>query len=240
MRPFILGILVLLGGATSTLQAQDGNSFGIRLGYFNPKFASTKTQVGSSSDFSGGLSIQLVKDWAREGQSFWRGRLGLGLSTLKSPLSSPDNFYSSNSVSTYLGLGRGRRIELAPFALSYGGEFGIGVRPYNQAKNYYSYSDPLSSYESTNINGNPSASLYGGIFLQLDWNIHRNIWIGIEQRLTASVNYYQETYRSEFSSTQNGITTTTRETSKSTSWSFGSPFYFPSPLFSLTFRPGGN
>lgn len=240
MRPLILGILVLLGGATSTLQAQDGNSFGIRLGYFNPQFASTKTQSGSSSDFQGGLGIQLVKDWAREGQSFWRGRLGLGLSTSRSPLGNPDNFNSSNSVSTYVGLGRGRRIELAPFALSYGGEFGIGVRPYSQAKNYAVYSEPTFRTESTSIVRQPNASLNAGIFLQLDWNITRNIWLGIEQRLIASVNYNREAYETVYSITQNGNTITNRETRKSNAWSFGSPFYFPAPLFSLTFRPGGN
>lgn len=240
MRSLLLGILVLLGGATSTLQAQDGNSFGIRLGYFNPQFTSTKTQVSSSSDFSGGLGIQLVKDWAREGQNFWRGRLGLGLSTSRSPLSNPNNFNSNNSISTYVGIGRGRRIELAPFALSYGGEFGIGVRPYSQSKSYAAYSESAFSTESTTTYNQPNASLNAGIFLQLDWNITRNIWFGIEQRLMASVNYGREVYAYEYSITQNGNTTTTRETRKSTAWSFGSPFYFPSPLFSLTFRPGGN
>jgi hypothetical protein len=240
MRPFILGILVLLGGATSTLQAQDGNSFGIRLGSFDPSFSSYRTQNGTSRSFAAGMNVQVVKDWAREGQGFWRGRLGLGFSASKSPLSNPNAYTTNNAFSTSIWLGRGRRIEFAPFALSYGGEFGIGMQPYNQSKSYFAYGDAFSSYETSSTIQQPSASLNAGVFLQLDWNIHRNIWIGIEQRLYASVNYSQESYESVYAITQNGGTTTTVENRNTNSWSFGNPFYIPTPLFSLTFRPGGN
>lgn len=239
MRQFVFMMLVLLGGATSSLQAQ--NSWGIRVGSFDPTFTFQKDTNSNYSRFDGNLSAQVVRDWAKGDAGFWRGRLGLSLYAAADPLGNQSYYNRSSQLYTSVSLGRGHRIDLAPFAFSFGGEVGIGFSPYTRRKSYNVSNLPGLTTELTQISRNFQGSLGAGMFLQLDWNIHRNIWIGVEQRFLASVVYRTgKLTRTTNSTPDGGSTTTTTEINTQKSFGFAHPFQIPSPLFSVTFRPGGN
>lgn len=240
MRKYIVLMLVLLGGTTTIVHGQNDNSLGIRVGTFNPTFVSTKDDNGATSRFGGDLSLQLVRDWATGEAGFWRGRVGLSLAASRNPLGNEDNYSRSSSLGASIFVGRGRRIDLAPFSLSYGGEVGLGVVPHDLAQSFDRNTLGGTTSESSNSIRNVQGRIGAGVFLQLDWNIHRNIWIGMEQRFIASVVYSSTTQTTTFTTTPTGGSASTNTTeTKQSEWNFSQPFQIPFPLLSITFRPGG-
>lgn len=241
MRKYIYTMLVLLGGATQALQGQNSNSFGIRLGSFDTYVNNTKSSNGGYTRISGGLRMELVKDWAVGESGFWRGRLALNLGRERNPLNV--NTYSNNRAVTGAGLtiGRGRRIDLAPFAFSYGGEGGVSYTPLNRLRTVNYSTSPLNNNQDIRINNQANAEVFGGMFLQLEWNVTRGIWIGVEQRFRCSILYGREVEEETYISTPiaGGAPTTTTSKTISNRISFAHPFEVPTTLFSLTFRPGG-
>lgn len=240
MRKYIAMMLVLLGGTTTFLHGQNDNSFGIRIGTFNPTFATTKDDGDASSRFAGDLRVQLVRDWATGEAGFWRGRVGLSLAASRNPLGVEDAYSRTSYLGASIFVGRGRQIDLAPFSLSYGGEVGLGVVPHDLGESYFRSFSGGTTYESTTAIRNVQGRVSAGVFLQLDWNIHRNIWIGMEQRFIASAVCSSWTQTNTFTTTPTGgsASTNTTETQQS-EWNFLQPFQIPYPLLSITFRPGG-
>jgi hypothetical protein len=239
MRNYLIVLLLLLGSVTNSLQGQNNNSFGLRFGNFNAGISS-----GASSDsensVQGGLALELVRDWATGTAGFWRGRLGLNFG-IGSESVGPGT-RTTLGAGAAIGIGRGHRVDLGPFAFSYGGGGALGFYPINQSRSAYISSDGTTNYEQITESNYSSVGLSGDVFLQLEWNIHRNIWIGIENRFVCSARYNRNasTYTNLTTPVAGGAGLVT-ETTSSTSWvSFSHPFGMPSPLFSLTFRPGGN
>jgi hypothetical protein len=241
MYKLLFVMSMLLGSVTQVLQAQNTPSFGLRLGNFNSQYWRQQSEGQGPTRLDGGLGAQLVRDWARGESGFIRGRLGLSLNATKETFVGTPNYANELAFGASVALGRGRTVKLGSFAFHFGGEGELGVAPYSQRYAYSVSPNSAALRESFQTVAQQSLRASAGAFLQLDWNIHRNIWIGVEQRSLFSLAFVREKQREDFSSTplSGGTTTTLIEESTSNYLAFSHPFDFPTPMFSITFRPGG-
>ena len=235
VHKIILTSLLLVLASVPAL-AQQSNSLGFRLGSFN-----TGLSFEGDDGVNFGLSGQVVKDWARGEQGFLRGRLGLSTAWSGTAFYRKDMRTSNNVHSLMVGIGRGKRKEIGPFALTYGADALVDFKPVARRL----YQDRFETSQELQLQRNGSVGwgvgAAAGIFLQLEWNIRKNIWIGFEQtfRLSYSYDYVQVYNERTNTDLQTGVETHGFASTSYSTTRIAHPFQFTSPLFSVTFRPGG-
>ena len=235
-RSIILALVFCLSGLGA--MAQPGNAIGIRIGTASTGFGLGEAKV---EGVLAGLSAQVVKDWYKSPQGFVRGRLGLETRWAGSAFRTD---FSTDSHKTYqfaVGIGRGHRVTHGPFALTYGADAALILLPFQQNKFNRDESDGTTAATIRNRTRAMGLGFDAGVFVEMEWNIRRNIWIGLQQNFHFGVRYTQtETRHSAESLTiQTGATQHRFESTTSGQSKFSHPFSFTPPLFSLTFRPGG-
>jgi hypothetical protein len=231
-------IMICIGCLSlGSVAAQSGNAIGIRIGSAGVGF-----EIGglSTDEVQAGFSAQLVKDWFKTERGFIRGRLGLLSQWTGTTLTNPGATSSARSHQLSVGIGRGHRITHGPFAMVFGADANLVLLPAGLVKQSSDQSDGTRISTTRQRVVTRGWGMDAGVFLELHWNLRRNLWIGLEQNFNFGFRYAQSEQRKTYEevdiqtgSSENSFSSKTkRETG------FYHPFYYSPPLFSLTYRLG--
>lgn len=234
-RIIILALAFGLAGLGAI--AQSGNPIGIRIGSAAAGFGVGRVEV---EGVKAGFSAQVVKDWYKSPHGFVRGRLGLETLWAGSVFSTDFSTQSHKTYQFAVGVGRGHRVTHGPFALTYGADAALILLPFQQNKYNRDENDGTTAATIRNRKRTMGLGFDAGVFVEMEWNIRRNIWIGLQQNFHFGVRYThtEERRTSEVLTIQTGVTRHLFESETNGKTKFSHPFSFTPPLFSLTFRPG--